>query len=230
MENSRNEDSKRPYEGTSQESRIEEQDSRLLSKQDQTDGGRLLGKLETSPLIDFEGGEDLTGLFDIQVEPEKVDKTDVESRIQQAKKFYFINFDYQVNLNRDSYIRFKPMPGFDIGYKYKNLVDRMEKVELLTQIVNERMKLRSSCRTMYFREVSLRIDDKTNTKLLSKYLGIGLNQNRLLIKKDVEEYEWFIKIYRNRLNYVCDILRIKFGFNRDELIHVRNYEDVINYC
>ena len=230
MENSRNEDSKRPYEGTSQESRIEEQDSRLLSKQDQTDGGRLLGKLETSPLIDFEGGEDLTGLFDIKVEPENINKSDVESRVQEAKRFYFINFDYQVNLNRDSFIKFKPMPGFDIGYKYKNLVDRMEKVELLTQLVNERMKLRSACRTMYFREVSLRLDDKTNIKLLSKYLGVGLKENRILIKKDVEEYEWFIKIYRNRFNYVCELLQVKYNLTKNQIKNIRNYEDVINYC
>lgn len=230
MENSRNEDSKRFYEGTSQESRIEEQDSRLLSKQDQTDGGRLLGKLETSPLIDFEGGEDLTGLFDVKVEPENNEKESVERRIQEAKKFYFLHFDYQISLNHESYVRFHSIPNFNVGYKYSNLIEKMEKIELLTQVVNERMKLRAACRTMYFRETSLRLDDKTNVRLLSKYLGVSLKENRLLIKKDVEEFEWFIKIYRNRLNFVCDILRVKFGLTNDELIHVRNYEDVINYC
>lgn len=230
MQNSRIEDSKRFYEGTSQESRIEEQDSKLLSGKDQNGGGRLLGKDETSPLIDFEGGEDLTGLFDIPVEPEKEDKADIELRIQQAKRFYYLHFDYQINLSNEAYVRFKSMPNFNIGYKYKNLVDKMEKVELLTQVVNERMRLRIACRTMYFREASLRLDDKTNIKLLSKYLGVGLKENRVLIKKDVEEFEWFIKIYRNRLNYVSELLQDKYGLTKDQIKNIRNYEDVINYC
>ena len=167
MENSRNEDSKRPYEGTSQEPRIEEQDSRLLSKQNQTDGGRLLGKLETSPLIDFEGGEELTGLFDVQVEPENTNKTEIQNRIQQAKRFYFLHFDYQVNLNHDAFVKFSPILSFKIGYKYKSLVDNMKMVELLTQVVNERVKLRGCCKTMYFREGVLKLDTHQNTMLLS---------------------------------------------------------------
>lgn len=230
MENSRNEDSKRPYEGTSQESRIEEQDSRLLSKQDQTDGGRLLGKCETSPLIDFEGGEDLTGLFDIPIEPENTDKTEIQNRIQRAKRFYFLHFDYQINLNHDSFVQFRPMISFKIGYKYKNLVDKMEKVELLTQIVNERVKLRGCCKTMYFREGVLKLDKHQNTMLLSKYLGITIRKANDLIKKEVQECEWFIKIYRNRLNYVSGLLQEKYSFTIDEIRNIRNYEDVINYC
>lgn len=228
MESSRNGDSKRLYEGTSQESRIEGQDSKLLSKQDQTDGERLLETNET--LIDFEGGEDLTGLFDVQIEPENTDKTEIQNRIQQAKRFYFLHFDYQVNLNHDSFHRFRPIASFKIGYKYKGLVDNMKKVELLTQVVNERVKLRGCCKTMYFREGVLRLDKSQNTMLLSKYLGITIRQANDLIKKEVQECEWFIKVYRNRLNYVCELLQEKYSFTIDEIKNIRNYEDVINYC
>ena len=111
---------------------------------------------------------DLTGLFDVPVisgESEDNEKAEILQRIQKYKRFYLENFNYQISLNHESYTRFSGISNFDVGFKYKNLVEKMDKLELLVQVVNERHKLRSVCKTVYFREASLKLDTTTNRDL-----------------------------------------------------------------
>lgn len=182
-------------------------------------------------IIDEVEIEDLTGLFDVPVEvDEKQDEmVQIKERIARAKKFYLDNFNYQINLCHDSFVRLSGISDFGVGYKYKNLVEKMEKVELLTQLVNERHKLRIVCKTMYYRETSLRLEDKTNTTLLSKYLGLGLKENRSAMKQELKENSWFLKVYRDRLLYVSDLLESKYKLTKDEIKSVRDYDDILNF-
>jgi len=157
---------------------------------------------------------DLTGLFDVPVistENEDNEKAEILQKIQKCKRFYLENFNNQINLNHESFVRFSGILNFDVGYKYKNLVEKMDKVELLVQLVNERHKLRSVCKTVYFREASLKLDTATNRDLLSKYLGLGVKENKAMVKQELKEYSWFLKVYRNRLLFVCNELQSRFG-------------------
>lgn len=174
--------------------------------------------------------EDLTGLFDVPVDLNQQDDTEqLKQLINRAKRFYLDNFNYQINLCHDSFVRLSGIRDFGVGYKYKNLVEKMEKVELLTQLVNERHKLRVVCKTMYYRETSLRLDNKTNSDLLCKYLGLGLKENRGVVKQELKENSWFLKVYRDRLLFVSDLLESKYKLTKDEIKSVRDYDDVLNF-
>ena len=174
--------------------------------------------------------EDLTGLFDVPVDLNQHDDTEqLKQLINRAKRFYLDSFNYQINLCHDSYVRLSGIRDFGVGYKYKNLVEKMEKVELLTQLVNERHKLRVVCKTMYYRETSLRLDNKTNGDLLCKYLGLGLKENRSVVKQELKENSWFLKVYRDRLLFVSDLLESKYKLTKDEIKSVRDYDDVLNF-
>lgn len=197
---------------------------------------------ETSPKVNTENEQpsnsqvsldelDLTALFDVPIlnEDEKDDKVEVKRKIQQAKRFYLDHFNYQVNLNHEAYVRLSGISDFGVGYRYKNLVEKMDKLELLTQLVNERYKIRTICKTMYYREASLKLDNKTNSDLLGKYLGLGVNDNKILVKQELKENNWFLKVYRDRLLFVTDQLKDRFSLDLEEIKLIRDYDDVLSY-
>lgn len=178
----------------------------------------------------IETGEDLTALFDIPVLDEDIkdEKAELKQKINTAKRFYLDHFNYQINLNHESFIRLSGIKDFGVGYKYKNLVEKMEKVELLTQLVNERHKLRLVCKTMYYREASLNLETKTNSRLLSKYMGLTVTQNKMAVKQELKENNWFLKVYRGRLLFVCDELKKRFNLTDLEIKSIRDYDDILN--
>ena len=103
----------------------------------------------------------------------------------------------------------------------------MDKLELLVQLVNERYKLRTTCKTMYYREASLRLDKALNVDLLAKYVGVTYHENKQLVKQELEENAWFLKVYRARLQYVAQRLEAEFGLTDVEIKSVRDYDDVL---
>lgn len=221
MEASRDGNSKGLSQGTNSGSKIEEENRKLLQREDSMGKGQVL--------VEGLNEEDLTGLFDVPVtlteDGSRMDE--IKQRITQAKRFYYVNFDCGCDLRHESFVKYSKFPNFDIGYKYKNLVEKMDKLELLVQLVNERYKLRSTCKTMYYREASLRLDKATNVDLLSKYVGISFHDNKVLLKQELEEGKWFLKIYKNRLQYVAKRLETEFGLTEEEIKSVRDYDDVL---
>ena len=220
MENSGDGDSKGLSQGTNSGSKIEEENRKLLQRQDSMGEGEVLVQ---------ELNEDLTGLFDVPVTvtEDGSHMEEVKQRITQAKRFYYLHFDCGCDLRHESFVKYSKFPNFDIGYKYKNLVEKMDKLELLVQLVNERYKLRSTCKTMYYREASLRLDKATNVDLLSKYVGISLHDNKILLKQELEEGKWFLKVYKNRLQYVTKRLETVYGLTEEEIKSVRDYDDIL---
>lgn len=185
------------------------------------------GNTTSSPDLEL----DLTGLFDVPVTTldGKEEKVDVRQKIQNAKRFYLDHFNYQINLNHDSYVRLSGITDFNVGYKYKNLVEKMDKVETLTQLVNERYKLRTVCKTMYYREASLKLDTGVNKDLLTKYLGLGLNDIKSVVKQELKENSWFLKVYRDRLLFISERLKSNFNLTSDEIKSVRDYDDILKF-
>lgn len=218
MQNSRDGNSKGFTDGTSQESRIEEKDQGSLRPEDSS------GKVEA--LVD---NLDLTGLFDVPVTTTEDGRSleEIKTKIAQAKRFYYLHFDSSCNLTHESFVKYSKFVDFDIGYKYKNMVEKMDKIELLVQLVNERNKLRTTCKTMYYREASLRLDKATNIDLLSKYVGISFHDNKILLKQELDENKWFLTVYRARLQYVAKRLEAEFGLTDIDIKSVRDYDDVL---
>lgn len=233
MGDSKLRDSKRFDEGTSQESRIESQDRPSVQPENSRQGARDVVALEevqdSKDSQTQTSVEDLTGLFDVPITLTEDDRRleDVRAKIAQAKRFYFENFNYQVDLKHESFVKLAKYPNFDVGFKYKNLVEKMDKLELLVQLVNERYKLRTTCKTMYYREASLRLDKALNVDLLAKYVGVTYHENKQLVKQELEENAWFLKVYRARLQYVAQRLEAEFGLTDVEIKSVRDYDDVL---
>jgi len=80
-------------------------------------------------------------------------KEEIIEAIQTAKKFYFMNTNGQLLLNHETYLRFRCIENFKTGFKYNNMVERMTDLELMCQLVNERYRIRWTCRKLYFHEL-----------------------------------------------------------------------------
>lgn len=158
-------------------------------------------------------------------------KRELKERIEKAKRFYFDNWNCQINLNHDSFIRFHRINNFGVGFRYQNRVDGMAEVELLCQLVNERYKIKYICRKLFFRESVLRHDTSTNNKLVSKYIGGSgiVGKFRSELQQEIKEYLWILKIYRERFTYIKN--KIIDNMNIDEKVveNIRDYDHVFNY-
>lgn len=175
-------------------------------------------------LIDFLEDEDIVNL--------EFKRNTLRNRIAGCKYFYTNNkFDNHINLNNQSYKRFGSIKDFGIGYKYQNLIDKMDKIELMCQLVAEREKIQEICQSLYYREASLHLTENENNKLLLKYIG-GKNKSiifRTQCEEEVKEYLWFLKVYRNRLVYIRTNLLNKDKIDIEVLKSIKSYDDVYDY-
>lgn len=211
--------------GTTSNIDIENSDNEIINKtintepsEDEDDSGTAEG------LLDFLEDEDIVNL-DFKRET-------LRNRITDCKNFYTkYRIDNHINLNVESYKRFGGIRDFGIGFKYQNLIDKMDKIELMCQLVAEREKIQGVCKCIYYREASLHLTENENNKLLLKYIG-GKNKSilfRTQCEEEVKQYLWYLKVYRNRLIYIRTNLLNKDKIDIEVLKCIKSYDDVYDY-
>lgn len=153
----------------------------------------------------------------------------LRGKLNRSKKFYF-EYNDQLNLNRQSFLRYSGIPTFDVGYAWKNRVDRMDKVELMTQLVNELNQIKNCCLQLYYRESSVSVNKTKRLKLVEKYIGKTHEKEfKTAIEKEVKEYVWFLNVYKKRyLDVKKRLIRI-LGVDEEFIKSIKNYDDVYDY-
>lgn len=150
-------------------------------------------------------------------------------KLDRSKRFYYDAND-QLALNRQSFLRYSGIPTFEVGYAWKNRVDRMDKIELMAQLVNEITQIRNCCLQLYYRESSCCVSKKRRERLISKYIGkTHENQFKEVIEKEVKEFVWFLEVYKKRYLDVKNRLVRTLGLEDDFLKSIKSYEDVYDY-
>ena len=156
----------------------------------------------------------------------------LKERIESSKKFYRENFGYQILLNHESYVRFSKIENFKYGYKYKNKVDNMSKIELLCQLVNERIQVKYVCRRLYFRESAVRLEEGQKNLLLRKYIGKStsvITGFKSQLEQEIKELVWCLGVYRERFLYIKSLLCLKLGLEEEAIKSIKDYDDVYEY-
>lgn len=178
-----------------------------------------------------ESDEELTNFFEDSFN-EKCKREAVENRINQAKKFYLINYNYQINLLNnlhESALKLRNSPGFTIGSRYKYIVDNLETVELLVQLINERAKIRSVCRIIFFHRSCFETETKVATRLIRKYISENVEKIRNDLELELNEAEWALLVFKKRFNYIRNLLDSKLGDKFDYRL-INNYDNVFDFC
>lgn len=158
-------------------------------------------------------------------------KKQVKEKVDKAKRFYLENFNSQINLNFQIVESFKlsKIPGFDIGFKYKNLVENMDDIATMTQLVNERIKIKFTCKTLFYRESALKNSDEEIRNLSRKYVGIDIDEFKEEIEKEVEMLKWVVGIYQKRFMYIRQRLEEKFHLTDVQINGIQTYENVVDF-
>lgn len=140
-------------------------------------------------------------------------KEKVKNEIEEASQFYKKNWNNQILLKEDSYLKLSKISNFGVGYRYENLINQMNLVQLLTQYVNESHQIRFTCRKLYFLETAI---DNKNSKLMFKYISNSSKTIRqfnsdLELKK--KQWVWILSVYRQRFLFVKEKLKEKKELN-----------------
>lgn len=154
----------------------------------------------------------------------------LKETIETSKRFYRENYSYQVLLSHESYVRYGKIKDFK-DYKYKSLVEKMGKIQLLTQLVNERNQIQTTCQKIYYREGVMILDENNNKRLMNQYIGgeraITLFQKTC--KQEIQELKWSLSIYRQRFLYIRSLLVRQLGIADEALKLVKTFDDVYDY-
>lgn len=140
-------------------------------------------------------------------------KEKVKNEIEESSQFYKKNWNNQILLKEDSYLKLSKISNFGVGYRYENLINQMNLVQLLTQYVNESYQIRFTCRKLYFLETAI---DNKNSKLMFKYISNSSKTIRqfnsdLELKK--KQWVWILSVYRQRFLFVKEKLKEKKELN-----------------
>lgn len=155
----------------------------------------------------------------------------LEEEVKKYKWFYLKNKDvFSISLDKKSFYLSKRSDKGFIGSKFKEMIDITNKVQLLTQIVNERMEMKSIGKFLFYRELYISVrENKSVKKLFNNYI----NENETYFLKNekscIEFNQWKFLVHKNRLVYCCELLIHEFNINKKKLACIRNYEDILNY-
>ena len=153
----------------------------------------------------------------------------LRKKLDHSKRFYFES-NNQLTLNRQSFLKYSGIPTFEVGYAWKNRVDRMDKIELMAQLVNEINQIKSCCLQLYYRESSCLVSTKRREKLIRKYIGKNFeNEFKDMVEKEVKEFIWFLDVYKKRFLEVKNRLIKLLGIDEDFIKSIKSYEDVYDY-
>ena len=189
--------------------------------------------------------EDVTEIFDetdsdsgntvLEDNEEQLAKQHLKVVIEESRKFYTVNYNYQILLKHESYVRYSNVDNFNVGYKYDNICSKMDFIQLLTQYVNEAIQIRYVCRRLYFIECSLNQQNSIKEKeFLNKYISKNestLNKFKQQIVQEKREYLWYLKVYKDRYLYIknkLSTLNILDGYYL-EWRKIKDYDDVYKF-
>ena len=157
-------------------------------------------------------GEPIEILPEIPNDLEKL-KENVKNQIEESSQFYKKNWNSQILLKEDSYLKFSKIKNFGVGYRYENLINQMNLIQLLTQYVNESHQIRYTCRKIYFLETAIK---NKHSDLMLKYIS---NSQKTIRKFNLElelkkkQWVWILSIYRQRFIFVKEKLKEKKELN-----------------
>lgn len=153
----------------------------------------------------------------------------IRRKLDFCKKFYFDAND-QLLLNHRSFLKYSGIPTFEVGYAWKNRVDKMDKIELLCQLVNEVSQIKACCLQLYYRESAVSVSKGRRDKLVRKYIGEGHEQEfKESVEKEVKEFVWFLKVYKKRYLDIKDRIVKVLGLDEEFLKSIKTFEDVYDY-
>lgn len=139
-------------------------------------------------------------------------KEQVKKEIEESSQFYKKNWNNQILLKEESYLKLSKIRNFGVGYRYENLINQMNLVQLLTQYVNESHQIRYTCRKIYFIETAVHDFDSGNFSLLNRFISNSLktiNQFGSDLKLKKNQWVWILSVYRQRFIYVKEKLKEK---------------------
>lgn len=139
-------------------------------------------------------------------------KEQVKKEIEESSQFYKKNWNNQILLKEESYLKLSKIRNFGVGYRYENLINQMNLVQLLTQYVNESHQIRYTCRKIYFIETAVHDFDSGNFSLLNRFISNSLktiNQFGSDLKLKKKQWVWILSVYRQRFIYVKEKLKEK---------------------
>lgn len=153
----------------------------------------------------------------------------IRRKLDFCKKFYFDAND-QLLLNHRSFLKYSGITTFEVGYAWKNRVDKMDKIELLCQLVNEVNQIKACCLQLYYRESAVSVSKGRREKLVKKYIGIGHEKDfNESVEREVKEFVWFLKTYKKRYLDVKDRVMKVLGLDEEFLKSIKTFEDVYDY-
>lgn len=153
----------------------------------------------------------------------------IKTKLDYSRRFYFESND-QLLLNHNSFLRYSGISNFDVGYAWKNKVDRMDKFQLLCQLVNEMNQIKACCLQLYYRESAISVCPSRRIKLIQKYIGKSHeNEFKTKTEREVKEFVWFLKIYKRRYLNVQERVKNVLGLDVEFIKSIKTYDDVYDY-
>lgn len=153
----------------------------------------------------------------------------LRKKLDFNKRFYFDAND-QLLLNHRSFLKYSQISTFEVGYAWKNRVDRMDKVELLSQLVNEINQIKACCLQLYYRESAVSVSKRRRHHLVEKYIGSGHEKDfNESVEREVKEFVWFLKVYKKRYLDIKDRVVKILGLDEDLIKSIKTYDDVYDY-
>lgn len=160
-------------------------------------------------------GDPVEILPEVTNDTEKL-KEQVKKEIEESSQFYKKNWNNQILMKEDSYLKLSKIRNFGVGYRYENLINQMNLVQLLTQYVNESHQIRYTCRKIYFIETAISDFDSGNFSLLNRFISNSLktiNQFGSDLKLKKKQWIWILSVYRQRFIFVKEKLKEKSELN-----------------
>lgn len=153
----------------------------------------------------------------------------LRKKLDYSKRFYFDAND-QLLLNHRSFLKYSQISTFEVGYAWKNRVDRMDKIELLTQLVNEINQIKACCLQLYYRESAVSVSKRRRHHLVEKYIGTSHEKDfNETVEKEVKEFVWFLKVYKKRYLDIKDRVSKVLGLDEDLIKSIKTFDDVYDY-
>ena len=152
----------------------------------------------------FLDGFDLKDLFTDEGKS-GIKEEKIKNEITSYKWFYLKNkMNYSITLNKkEYYLKVKHDKEF-VGNKFKEAIDSSNKVQLLTQIINERKEITFLVESIFQDELYIQTrKNKGVLKLFKTYIG-GDEEKFFLDKKECVDFKkWKVLVHKNRLVYCC---------------------------
>lgn len=191
--------------------------------------------VDATPLVEGVDQEFLNGFLDDNkgtvVYNNKMEekRNYLRKKLDYSKRFYFDAND-QLLLNHRSFLKYSQISTFEVGYAWKNRVDRMDKVELLTQLVNEINQIKACCLQLYYRESAVSVNKRRRHHLVEKYIGIAHEKEfNQTVENEVKEFVWFLKVYKKRYLDIKNRISKVLGLDEDLIKSIKTFDDVYDY-